>query len=516
MRVKARRLARNLVFTLAMLLLTLGVIEVMARLTHHLLFGEGVASSLERLAERIVAPGSAGTVHPFYGFVLSGSSAGWTSMPPEERRRGALLVALLGGSVARDVAGELRNALFRHFLEIGLEGVPVLVDLSARGYHQPQQAVVLANMMANGAQFDIVVVLDGFNDVTRHVEKVRDGIHPSFTGHWYSLVSMSAEQMAIVGHLLELRDEERNLLEQLDADGLLSRSAVWRVIWRFRLARVEHRIVLGHHELMAGRIYRLEKHGPRGRYTDDYLRTVGPRLWHDGSRLIAGLAERHGAEYYHFIQPNQHVPNSKPFSADELAMFNRTLSRLGEQLFQKTVPEGYGQMREYGDLLREIGVHFFDLSWIYQDHPETLYRDFCCHLNKRGNELLAAAMLRRIIGQTSYGEKRSSEGDGLVAPVERSAFDVFHLGTALGYAKTPCTPADVQETFFLHVTPVHEDDLPSHRSKHGFDNLDFGFARWGTVFGDRCVAVLPLPDYPVARVRTGQGGAVPWDVEFSW
>lgn len=530
--VKARRFAQTLFFSLAMLLFTLCVIELMARLTHHLLFGEGATSSLWRPPQPTASPTRLPeeVLHPSYGFVRGWRFAPLNLMAFEERRQDILLVVLMGGSVAVDVAGELRNALFRHFLESGVGPMPVLIDLSAGGHHQPQQAAVLANTIANGAQFDVVVALDGYNEATGPMAQAagdfdptfpddwvprsseRKGFHPSFPAHWPSLVAMSPEQMEVVRQLIELRDEERSL-RQLDAESVLHKSAVFRVIWRFRLASVERRLALGHHELrgVATGKYRLEVHGPHGKYTGKSFRTVGPRFWYEGSRLIAGLAERHGADYYHFIQPNRHVPNSKPSSADELAMPQSNERDRSSWV----VPEGYRQMREYGHLLAEHGVHFFDLSWIFQDRPETLYKDSCCHLNKRGNELLADAMLRRIVGRTSHWASPSLQGDEPPAPLVRNVFDIYRLGTALGYAKTPCSLADTQATFFLHITPVREDDLPSSRSKHGFDNLDFSFARAGTVFDDRCVATVVLPGYPVAKVRTGQGGAAPWDVEFS-
>ena len=508
---KARRVVKKFLFWLALLLFNLCVIELLAHVTHHLLFDQGVASSLDGLQWDLAVDSRSGrhgwaVLHPVYGFVDDWRLAPLNFMPPEGRREGTLIIALMGGSVAGQVVGELRNALFRHFLESGAGVVPVLVDLSGSAFHQPQQAAVLANMMANGTQFDVVVLLDGYNEAAGPAGQATAGLHPAFPIHWSSLVSMSSEQAQIVRQILELRDEERNL-RKLDAESVLGNSAVFRVIWRFRLTRIERRIALGHHELRAAAGKRgLEKHGPRGRYTEDILPTVGPRLWYESSRLIGGLAERHGAEYYHFIQPNRHVPNSKPLSADELAMFNEG------DASSWAVPEGYRQMREYGHLLGEHGVHFFDLSWIYQDRPETLYKDYCCHLNKRGNELLANAMLRRIVGRTSHWASSSLEGEGGPAVPVRSVFDVYRLGTALGYAKTPCVPADTQATFILQVTPAVRDDLPP---KHGLDNFDFSFARMGTVFGDLCVATVPLPNYTVAHVKTGQDGALPWNVEFS-
>ncbi len=58
--------------------------------------------------------------------------------------------------------------------------------------------------------------------------------------------------------------------------------------------------------------------------------------------------------------------------------------------------------------------------------------------------------------------------------------------------------------FFLHVTPVDVDDLPDHRKRHGFDNLDFRFDNYRIPHRDRAVALRELPDYPIARIGTGQ------------
>ena len=516
-------------FMAAMLLLTLAVIELMARLTHHVLFDEsGQPFEVDGLARefgsswRPPIPGDEqmhhrDMLHPFYGYIRGWLRAPLNVMPPREHRKDAVIVALMGGSVAESVAVELWNALFWHFLESGTGPVPILVDLGSGGYHQPQQGAVLANMIANGAQFDVVILLDGFNDVIFPYIQGHSGVQPTFPLHWRSLVSMATEQRAIVHRLRALRDEERSLLRRFDSVSALQRSAVFRVIWRFRLTDVERRIALGHHELMAAATveYGLERHGPGGRYTEDYLRTVGARLWYGGSRLIAGLARRHGAEIFHFIQPNQHVPDSKPLSAEELAIFDPPGT--GDDPYSVMVPIGYGQMREYGQRLREQGVHFFDLSWIYQDFPESLYMDSCCHLNKRGNELLADAMLHRITSETSLLARPHPQDVRPARPVPlvRGGFDIYHLGTALGYTKFPCKPSDTEATFLLHIVPVHEGDLPSYRSNYSFDNMDFDFADRGTVIGGRCVATIPLPHYPVAKVRTGQGGAARWKTEFS-
>ena len=107
--------------------------------------------------------------------------------------------------------------------------------------------------------------------------------------------------------------------------------------------------------------------------------------------------------------------------------------------------------------------------------------------------------------------------------VVRSGWDVYRNGRKLTYFKKPCAPVDVQAKFVLHVIPTDPADLPAHRRRFGFDNLDFHFDwldRTARVQGaDQCVAIVRLPDYAIGRVRVGQwiadGNRTLWGAEFS-
>ena len=103
-------------------------------------------------------------------------------------------------------------------------------------------------------------------------------------------------------------------------------------------------------------------------------------------------------------------------------------------------------------------------------------------------------------------------------PVARGAFDVHLADEALVYVKEPCGREDTDARFFLHITPEQASDLPNERRQYGFDNLDFGFFPNGALFAGRCAARVPLPDYPVSSVRTGQyisGVGEVWSAEFA-
>ncbi len=125
---------------------------------------------------------------------------------------------------------------------------------------------------------------------------------------------------------------------------------------------------------------------------------------------------------------------------------------------------------------------------------------------------LADAAYRRVaesIRAGSYG-----------APAARSNFDLYLAEGALTYFRQPCTAKEVDARFFLHVVPADLADLPSalRRLQWPFENLDFSFSERGNLPDGTCVAVAPLPDYQIARIRTGQyvpGEGHLWDVTFS-
>ena len=95
-------------------------------------------------------------------------------------------------------------------------------------------------------------------------------------------------------------------------------------------------------------------------------------------------------------------------------------------------------------------------------------------------------------------------------PLARSVFDIHRDGDALVYVGEACTAAEATPRFFLHLYPVDVDDLPAARREHGFGNRDFFLWERGGLEGGRCVAVVPLPDYPVASVHTGQYDDAGW------
>jgi hypothetical protein len=46
--------------------------------------------------------------------------------------------------------------------------------------------------------------------------------------------------------------------------------------------------------------------------------------------------------------------------------------------------------------LTEAGVVFTDLTRVFAEHSEPIYRDDCCHVTEAGDEIMAMAIVDRI------------------------------------------------------------------------------------------------------------------------
>ncbi len=117
--------------------------------------------------------------------------------------------------------------------------------------------------------------------------------------------------------------------------------------------------------------------------------------------------------------------------------------------------------------------------------------------------------------RTTYQRAVSGE------PAARSHFDVYLGDRALIHVRDPCVREDVPRGVFVEVTPEDPKDLPGGdltrwRRRDGIEKLFIVFRRHGVLFDGKCMAILPLPDYPVSGIRTGQekAGRVFWEARI--
>jgi hypothetical protein len=340
-------------------------------------------------------------LHPFTGYVHDHSGArkstnrfGFPGLdplwPPTD---GEVRIAITGGSVALQLFKEAGRHLRGEFArQPALAGRKIrLIALTLGGYKQPQQLMSLAWFLSLGAHFDAVINLDGFNEVVLpYTDNVPDGVYPAFPRSWklYAQKSLDGNEIDALIEIRRIRAARNALRARLGTGLPASSTVVLRVLERMdqryavELADAERsfRGALGE----GHQTYQVS--GPAESFaTDRELFDELVRLWSASSLQMHRLARANGIAYFHFLQPNQYVTGSKPFTAEE----ERIAIRHGAFPPKAAVRATYGALAREGQALREAGVAFTDLTRAFADDPETVYRDSCCHFNERGIHALA-------------------------------------------------------------------------------------------------------------------------------
>jgi hypothetical protein len=318
---------------------------------------------------------------------------------------GDFAIAILGGSVAEALAvlgGPALGAELRA-RRPELAGRIRIVNLAAGGYKQPQQLAVLAQMLLLGVPLDVVVNVDGYNEIVFGAANARDRIHPLFPSRFHTrkLLELSLRELPEAElEALAAIAAERRAARRLRAG--LAGGAWWGVS---ELARAIAGTRLERHLRRARRLEAELQAAPSPGAAESLLFNLpdacfdrGPAcfeliadLWQRASLSMRHLAEGSGARYLHVLHPNQYLPGSKPLSEAE-----RAAAFVSDAEWSRWAAIGYPLLRQRGAALRARGVAFLDLTDLFRDRTETIYVDDCCHYNLVGNEILARQIARSI------------------------------------------------------------------------------------------------------------------------
>lgn len=353
-------------------------------------------------------------VHPYLGFVRRPRSASETRLPygvsefgfPDndlplvERQPGEVIIAVVGGSVAEEFARHgwetLREQL--QTSEPFRQKRPRIVRLGLSGYKQPQQLLLVNYLLALGAEFDVVVNLDGFNEVALpDVENIPNHVFAAFPRGWHVRV-MDTDDIQVLrqlGNLVAIQEADK---ERAKVFG----RAPWRwsptadVVWLVLHRRAQEQERQAHLELQnlgnRGEVHAAL--GPAQSFDSKLLLyRYCVTLWKNSSRLLHATCQQRSIRYLHFLQPNQYLPESKPRMSRE----EKRKVFQDEYPGRSAVEKGYPLLRQAGKDLIAEGVEFHDLTQLFQETAETTYRDECCHLNETGNAILAKRVAEALI-----------------------------------------------------------------------------------------------------------------------
>jgi hypothetical protein len=436
-----RRLLKTILLVLCSLLILEGLSWVVFRFAFHERFSfASIAQLKQQRIDEAAAAHPAKDVypalvvpHPFLGFVYNPQHSPKTilarhsvpvsdwgflddKVPFQAASDQQAVIGLFGGSVAFWFSVQGVDALLEELSQIPeLRGKRLVVVRTALGgSKQPQQLMALSYLLALGGHFDIVVNLDGFNEVAlAPATMVPKGVFPFFPRGWPEALGAVGDPTSsrLVGRVLYLEELAGDRARQFSRP-VLRHSVFANALWRLLDRNLAGQLASSRAELEAYKpAPAAQRHdyaavGPQRTYRNPeemYQDLAG--MWRRSSLQMQQICAANGILYFHFLQPNQYLEGTKPIGAAE----RQAAIRVGG-LFDRPVQAGYPVLQAAGRELTAQGVAFTDMTRVFAGLSEPLYIDDCCHFNPKGNRILGHAMGRSIAAKMA--ERRRLAGAG--------------------------------------------------------------------------------------------------------
>ncbi len=344
--------------------------------------------------------------HPYLGFVYDATYNAAVSplgfVGDDIVARGSTRdynVVIAGGSVAANFfvleSREIRQMLAA--LPALSEKQINLACVAIAGYKQPQQLLAVNYLLSLGARIDLLINIDGFNEITLPLnDNYPNGVFVFYPTMWKDLTADlgDARKRTLLGELT-LADEARTTLAGWFSSALLDRSMIANLAWKLvdNILAGKSRNLVNELEKSVGTLTSFQK-GPPNEDDRDAVQERLAENWAVSSGMLSDLAKAGRFAYVHVLQPNQYVPGSKPLSENEKKTAISATPGVAE-----TTARGYERLARRIPELGQAGVHFLDATMIFQNVREDLYFDTCCHFNKQGNDILLEAIMA-FVSQT--------------------------------------------------------------------------------------------------------------------
>ena len=120
-----------------------------------------------------------------------------------------------------------------------------IIRLAMSGYKQPQQLLALNFLLALGAEFDVIVNIDGYNEVALAVaENALSGVFVAYPRRWNARMQdvVDPRTYSLSYRLLELR-ATRQQLAAARVQSSLDWSPTLNLIWYLRNRRLDQQVI---------------------------------------------------------------------------------------------------------------------------------------------------------------------------------------------------------------------------------------------------------------------------------
>jgi hypothetical protein len=285
----------------------------------------------------------------------------------------------------------------------------VILKFANPAHKQPQQLLALNYYVSIGQELDMVINIDGFNELAVSYLNDKAGVEVSMPNGIVvaPLIALAnkevaPEDLALSLEVLQLKQSVKKTANRLRrcrlATSYMLRWTQTRHLLNQYLAKSEHLNQMKRQEGKDSLVYLKRVDRPLGD-PEVFERTLD--VWRNSSVAMNDLLAARKIPYFEFIQPNQYYATKRQFTEEE-----KKVAFHDESPFKEPTVKGYPRLLARIDSVREAGVNLFNGVNAFDEAGDAMYIDTCCHYTDAGNEVFS-----RFIGQSlvTYLSARSAK-----------------------------------------------------------------------------------------------------------
>lgn len=332
--------------------------------------------------------------HPYFGFGVVSNYSNSDSLINEplfvndinnDQSANKIKILILGGSVAKHLTQNTtsdkinfksitineKDIFQKTINEYFSSDKFVVFNASIDGGKQPQQLFKLYYLDLLGYNFDIVINLDGFNELALSLsENYELNDHLIYPRNYSRLISKFNSNFDCVK---ELNKKVRRFLYLPILE-----------FYDLFFIRNCHFKIEGQNQNSGTRFSEMTTF-KKMNFNDAFL--ISKKIWKNSSEKTYEFLNKKNIIYIHALQPNLYLENSKLLTEKEQILKN---------------------YKKYGDVIQKYYINFssndidvknkIDLKFLFKNNNEELYRDYCCHLNNKGLHLISLEIIKNFEG----------------------------------------------------------------------------------------------------------------------
>ncbi|MBI4550403.1 MAG: hypothetical protein HY714_05710 [Candidatus Omnitrophica bacterium] len=309
-------------------------------------------------------------LHPYLGSILEPAA------PLPKRAPGKVIIGILGGFAASAVCDHDLDAFTEELRKNPLYSGKkiVTVRLAAPLYKQPQQLLLANYLLMSGAEFDILVNIDGLNEVTLAPDELLPlGVDPAFPAGWYSRMKILTSPELILSAAKLVRIKQCRAAAARIFGGVPFRySPVCRLLWE----RFDRRLKNAASDLNESILAYVPENpdfvskGSLKPYATEYeLYEDLASAWMRSSWFLSNLCTLNGIRYVHILEPNPYLP-----PAGIALTAAQKIAYDSDRPYKRSAEMAYPILSQSGKKLAARGVRFHDLSTSLSGGQEEIYR----------------------------------------------------------------------------------------------------------------------------------------------